>query len=757
MSSILYGNLRIEVRDDAGARVDRLTMYQPLPSLTARPILARESAPALLLGRDEQLDQVRRAVQAQRPIEFNATCGYGKSTLLRYVAASAGTDGIAGSSVYLHVGHEDVGALLQHLVEAFYTADQRVKPMPDQCAQLLGQVRALVVLDDVLLDREQIEYVLRVLPGCSLVFSSLQPVLGRYGSSHSLAGLPDDAALQLVARDLGRPLTSLELAAVKRLAAAVDGQPLHLRQAAALVREDQLSFAALASKAEHNPDVLDRLSVNALAEQERRALAVLALAAGALLPKDLVAAMGDIAQVGEILGFLHRRGLAEQRDDRFGLPACKTEGYRQMLLKDLNRAAALREFVGWLATRDPTGTDATSAVGAALAIIGLVAERRDWPAVVRLVRVAEPILTLAGRWEASRRALEHGLQAARATGDQAAEALFSHQKGTLALCRDELTAAKRLLEHALELRERLGDREGAAVTRHNLQLLQPPPPPPPPGGAGHRWRRVAVAVGGALAVLLLVVGVVTATTSSPTGSAAASTTVPPVASATQPTSSTPSGGTSATTSQPSGPSGGGSTGSGTTAPAPKPPSLPTRTDFGSLNITPGQPPATQSITVSNPNAQPLPVTGADITGDPAFSVADDSCSGSAIPPRTSCSVTVRFAPTALGDQTGALTVASAAGRSSTTELAGTGFVELRLTVTGTGTVQDGRGRTCPPECITQITAPDQSSITLTETPGTGNYFVGWEGPCSNTKESSTCSLKLTADTEVRATFNGVVK
>src|SRR5215217_3696214 len=114
MSSILYGNLRVEILDDVGARVDRLTLHQPPPpSLAARPILARENAPGLLLERDEQLDQVRRAVQAQRPIEFNATCGYGKSTLLRYVAANAVTDGIANSCVYVQVGHDDVEDLLQ--------------------------------------------------------------------------------------------------------------------------------------------------------------------------------------------------------------------------------------------------------------------------------------------------------------------------------------------------------------------------------------------------------------------------------------------------------------------------------------------------------------------------------------------------------------------------------------------------------------------------------------------------------------------
>ena len=73
------------------------------------------------------------------------------------------------------VGHGDVGDLLGHLVEQFYTADEAVKPTPDHCAQLLSQVQVVIVLDDVLLDPEQVEQVLRVLPDCSLLLGSPGP------------------------------------------------------------------------------------------------------------------------------------------------------------------------------------------------------------------------------------------------------------------------------------------------------------------------------------------------------------------------------------------------------------------------------------------------------------------------------------------------------------------------------------------------------------------------------------------------------
>jgi HYR domain/HYDIN/CFA65/VesB-like, Ig-like domain len=505
MSGILYGNLRIEVFAVVGDRVERAALRLPPPLLRLRHTLSRVEAPPVLLARGEQLDEVGRAIRAQGSIEFNASCGFGKSTVLRQVAANAVGDGIGGMCVFLRVGDADVQDLLQRLVDELYTTDQPVKLTPEQCTQLLGQIQAVILLDDVLLRPGQLEQLVRVLPGCSLVLAGPRPVLGRLGSSRNLAGLPDDAALELVTRDLERPITSRELPAATRLVAAVDGQPLHLRQAAALARQDGLSFETLAKKAAHDPEVLDRLSIDALAEHERRALAVLALAAGAMLPKELVQAMGDIAQIGECLGLLHRRGLADEQDDRFGLPVCKAESYRQMLLKDLHLAAAVRELGNWLTTQDPTSEESRSAVGAALAVIGFAAERGDWPTVVRLVRVAEPILMLAGRWEACRHALDLGLQGATAIGDRAAEALFSHQQGTLALCQDRLDAAQRLLEHALDLREQLGDHDGAAVTRHNLQLLQPPPPPPPPRRRPRRLSRLAIVGAGVLAILVLIV------------------------------------------------------------------------------------------------------------------------------------------------------------------------------------------------------------------------------------------------------------
>jgi Putative Ig domain len=477
VNAIRYGNLSAEFISGKGARLERITLRLAPPD-AYRSRLPEPLPRRAMLGRERQSAEALAAMQAGRPAGFHAACGYGKTTLLQNIVAEAQERGTA-SCVYLCAGRDRVGDLLQRLVAQLFSSDQPVKLTREQCAQLLGQVSAVIALDDISLGPGQVSYLLDVLAGCQVVLGSTGPVLGRRGSSQDLPGLYGDAALALIAGDLGRPLTGEELPAASELTDAVDGQPLHLRQAAALVREGRHSFQSLARKAAHDPDVLDRLSISGLAEHERRALAVLALAAGALLPADVVATIGQVAYLDQWLESLHRRGLAEQRKDRFGLPACKARSYRQMLLNDLSLAASARELAGWLTTAGPTSGESMSAAEAALSIMEFAAERGEWPAVARLARAADAVLFLTGRWEAWHHTLALGLQAAQATGDKAAEAFFSHQLGSLALCQDQLRDAAGLLHHALALREQIGDRDGADITRHNLELLEPPVPPRP--------------------------------------------------------------------------------------------------------------------------------------------------------------------------------------------------------------------------------------------------------------------------------------
>jgi phospholipase C len=69
--------------------------------------------------------------------------------------------------------------------------------------------------------------------------------------------------------------------------------------------------------------------------------------------------------------------------------------------------------------------------------------------------------------------------------------------------------------------------------------------------------------------------------------------------------------------------------------------------------------------------------------------------------------------------------------------------------TGMGTITSSpAGISCPTTCSASF--PQNSQVTLSETPGTGSTFAGWSGACTGT---ATCSVTVAAAESVTATFS----
>jgi hypothetical protein len=86
--------------------------------------------------------------------------------------------------------------------------------------------------------------------------------------------------------------------------------------------------------------------------------------------------------------------------------------------------------------------------------------------------------------------------------------------------------------------------------------------------------------------------------------------------------------------------------------------------------------ATRTVTVTSTGEAPVRVTRSRVTGAASFSVASDGCAGRTLAQGQSCSVTVAFAPTAVGAQSATLSFDSDADRSDTVSLTGTGSCTL---------------------------------------------------------------------------------
>jgi hypothetical protein len=161
------------------------------------------------------------------------------------------------------------------------------------------------------------------------------------------------------------------------------------------------------------------------------------------------------------------------------------------------------------------------------------------------------------------------------------------------------------------------------------------------------------------------------------------------------------------------------------------------------------------FTVSNMSSQPTPAISAALDGS-AFSIQQNGCSGT-LAPMANCTVTVRFAPIAVGPATGTLHLGG-----SDVPLSGVGAEDVRLTVTRTGngagnvTASSSGSLAGPIDCGStcaatyRVTALDQP-VTFTAQPGLGSEIGGWSVAACGV--ASTCTVPVEQARALSVTFN----
>jgi hypothetical protein len=183
---------------------------------------------------------------------------------------------------------------------------------------------------------------------------------------------------------------------------------------------------------------------------------------------------------------------------------------------------------------------------------------------------------------------------------------------------------------------------------------------------------------------------------------------------------------------------------------------PTKLNFGAVPA--GQTSATETVALSG---GPFNFSGFTLSGSNAseFAIANNTCSSQVA---GSCTVDLTFTPAASGPKAATLQIAdnglcspqpvSLVGGSSAGPFVITGI----LAGTGNGAViSDPPGLDCPNSACSASFAAG-TTVTLTATPDSGGVppstFIGWSGACSGT---GTCTLTLTADRQMRATFDAL--
>ncbi len=165
--------------------------------------------------------------------------------------------------------------------------------------------------------------------------------------------------------------------------------------------------------------------------------------------------------------------------------------------------------------------------------------------------------------------------------------------------------------------------------------------------------------------------------------------------------------------------------------------------------------AAQTITITSSGNAPVEISSVALTGDFAET---DTCSGQTVAAGATCTISVKFAPTATGSRTGLLTVyANVAGGQITVSLAGTGtapaaIVLTPLTLSFPSTIVN---QTAASQVIT-LSNTGANPATLTSETLTGDFTIT-NNTCGPSLPSQTgCSLVISFKPTASGTRSGVL-
>lgn len=519
VSSLAPGGLPAPVRRAAEERA-------ALTAATRPTVPPGPRAPELpLLERGEERERLVRLLSRGRSVRVTGPSGAGRSVLLDAVAeacAGLAPDGVIRLSGYRRTPSD----LLQELFGTIYDAED-YRPDRGRLLELLREVGAVVVLDDLEFGGASLEELLAAAPECAFVMSATPDVPAPSTDSLVeevfLPGLTRVACLELLESSAGRPLEEEETAWAADLWFESEGLPLRFVQAGALLRQrDALGAEILAADESVWGDVeaADGLPVDApfdaqpgasashvplpsLAESAAPAVLLASRLGGSAQealrfavalggecphPSHLPALIGDThgdAALGEIAAVglavpvaAHHRlaaGVSRQLALVDGLAAeAAAEGSPQAL-------AAAQHYAWWAGHPSVAPRRVAAEAEAILAALGAARDGGHTSAAVLLARTVAPVLAAAMYWSAWERALRVGQEAARLAGEVAEEAYFLHELGVLALCLGSLDRARSELEASIALRGALADRQGTTVGRRTLALVADREGGPVPG------------------------------------------------------------------------------------------------------------------------------------------------------------------------------------------------------------------------------------------------------------------------------------
>lgn len=467
---IAVGRYVLRIGDECGVVVREASRTErahirPRPT----PVLLRPKLIRGLLDRRIELAGALSALDAGLPIEASGERGIGKTALLRHLAYHPRAGSFADGVVYVTARHQSADDLLQVLFEAFNESDEPCKPTDAEIRRGIQEKQALILLDEVHLKQEDLERVLDSAPQSAFVVATRERCLWGEVRSLALNGLAVENALLLMEREIERPLGAAERSAAADLCKAIEGHPLRLLQAAALIRERGTPLDGWLPA--DSPEGLLTELLASIDEKQRRALLALTALPGAPLRLQHLSGISEVTDIESAVMPLVRRGLVVSSQSKHRLAAGVADRLRRTC--DLNPWVnrAITYFTAWAERHQRSADILLEESEALLRVQQCALDARRWGEVLLLGQRLEGALVIGVRWGAWATILERCLVAAKATANRSAEAWARHEIGTRALCGGNSAQARAELGQALRLREALQEEAAASATRRNLGLV----------------------------------------------------------------------------------------------------------------------------------------------------------------------------------------------------------------------------------------------------------------------------------------------
>ncbi|MFE9625698.1 ATP-binding protein [Streptomyces sp. NPDC006527] len=488
---------------EARAEADRAAR-PPVPAGPAQPAHP-------LFGRQDEREELVRLLARGRSVRLTGPPGSGRTSLLDLVAedcADLAPDGVVRLTGY----HRTTDDLLHDLFHTVYDAPLH-RPEDDELRALVGEIGAVVVVDDLEFGGAALDELLDATPECAFLFGATPdtpaPSAGSAVEEVALTGLGRAGGVEVIERAVGRPLTEEEANWAGDLWFESEGLPLRFVQAGALLlQRDRLRATAgavdelgvfedarpLAAPVDGDPGEAEDIPLPSLGEAaapapllaarlsaSARATLRFAVALGGEVPHQahLPALVGD-THADAALGELAACGLVSPVGVRYRLAAgvqaqLEAAGYADDVTA--RAEAAAQHYAWWTGHPSVTPERVCAEADAVLAALAVTVPLTEPPAdgeeatAVALARTAAPAFAAGLHWSAWEQTLHEGAEAARLAGQSADRAYFHHELGVLALCAGQLDRARSELEASLGLRGALVDKRGTVAGRRALALV----------------------------------------------------------------------------------------------------------------------------------------------------------------------------------------------------------------------------------------------------------------------------------------------